>query len=773
MNTGMRFVRVSRRLVATALLGAVAATASAAGGTSATQAVIADPAGAWDRFLATAEYGEAYSAYETLIDLRYTLLEVDAAACTEHARALDDAVAKAPVSIAVHRARMLCAEAMGDDDAAEEALQAITALSRLALQDGRETFWPKPIRVLGPMDVYALLYSSGLQFRYEYFPHLKPRRYFTLNVAAWDDMLGVERHLAFDYIDVVNAISRGDTFSGYPFQRQLLAESFVASQVASGEEQAIDWQAISEAAIVESPAEKIAALQPGIEAGGLQSLATWLVVCGLHPQQHDCADGFVEALLPHAEKEHAAHTVLMSLAYAAGVGVEQDEEAAATLLDAANRRWYDDGALVLFGQTWGLLQREPPAFLRSRMDAAAAKGNVAVAAVTAWWSLMAPGVPKLDARQIGALSHASNNRLGMGYNLLVKYHAQRDEAFVANAWMKQASDAGDPDAQAGVGAAMFERAATPQVRDEALRLIALGAQGGNAYGMRFMAHQAILKQDWAAAEGWVLAAAGAGDIEALFQLADLYEWQRPGIQGKQQQAIDMYTALAADPEYPLARRRLAFMAMAGRGIEKDEVQAERWLLQDAEAGDGESAMELAGLYLMPASSVHDVAKGESWMQRAIELGHEEAYASYGAWFFYARDNSLDVRRRGIELWDKGADEGARWALNNAAWARCTAPEPELFDPVRGLADAGRIMADGDDVPMAMLDTVAACHAAAGDYAKAIELQERVVAALGPADAETDSQREHNFTSRLEEYRAGRRHVEPHLDPERQQEAETR
>ena len=69
MKAGMRFVRVSRRLAATALLGAAAATASAAGGNPAAQAVIADPAAAWDRFLATAEYVEAYSAYETLVDV--------------------------------------------------------------------------------------------------------------------------------------------------------------------------------------------------------------------------------------------------------------------------------------------------------------------------------------------------------------------------------------------------------------------------------------------------------------------------------------------------------------------------------------------------------------------------------------------------------------------------------------------------------------------------------------------------------------------------------
>lgn len=762
MNRKHRALRAVRHTAATLLLAGAALPSLAAGPSISARDVAADPAGAWERFLATAEYVDAYDAYGVLGEVGYSLLDVDAQACVEQADALRDAVAKAPVSIAIHRARMLCAEASGDEDAAEASMLAMAALSQLALEDGRETFWPKPIRVLGPMDIYALVLSSGLQFRYEYFVSLKPRRYFTLNVATWDDVLEVERHLAFDYIDVVNAISRGDRYSGYPFQRELLAESFVESQVAVGEAQAIDWQSVSAAAAVDPPAEKIAALRPGADAGGVQSLATWLVVCGRNPSD-GCTDGLVDALLPHAEKEHAAHTVLLSVAYAAGIGVERDDAAATALLDAADRRWYGGGALSWFAQTWGLLGREAPAFLHERLASVAAQGNVAAPAISAWLALIAPGTPQLEAAQVAALSHASNNKLGMGYSLLVNYHRQRNEPVVSNAWLKFASDAGDPDAQAAIGVSLFERATTDAGRDEALRLVMSGAQGGSAHGMRFMAYRSRLEKDWAAVQGWLLAAATAGNIEALLELAELYEWERPGVEGTPGQAADVYQALASEPPYAEARRRLAAMALAGRGIDKDIAQAERWLLQDAEAGDGESALQLAGFYLVTGEGMRDEDKGKAWMERALELGNNDAYVDYGSWYFDFNDNSLASRRRGLELWDLGAEAGVRWSLNNAAWARCTAPEPEFFDPERGLADAAKIMEGDGEVPMGMLDTVAACHAAAGDFARAVELQQQVVDSLDADEIEADAQRERGFASRLDEYRAGKRHVVPHRD----------
>lgn len=746
---------------ATALVVALAFTSPASASAPDVQEVIASPGTVWQRFLAEAEYPAVYGAYGTLIDAGYSLEGVDAGACAAAAASLDEAVQLAPVSIAVHRMRLQCAEALDDEAGAEEALEAVAALSNLALQDGREPFSPKPIRVLAPMDIYALLASSGLEYRYEYYALPRARRHFPLVVAAWDEVLKVERHLMFDYIDVVSALSRGDTYSGFPYQRQLLVESFLTSHAEAGDVAAGDWQATRAAAAEGDVRAKPALLSTGAEAGGLQSLAAWIALCAVRPFE-GCDDGLVDALLPHAEKRQAAHVTLLALAYALGVGVERDEAKAAAFLDSANRRWYGDGALVLFSQSWVALGRKPPAFLARRLAAAARAGSTGALAASAWLKLAADGVPQLEPAEVRALSSPATNGVGHGYALLANYHVQRDEARVADAWMKFAADAGNPDAQAAVGVHAHRAASHPAQRADALRMVELGAQGGSALGMRYLGYQSARSEAWADAEGWLIAAAVAGDPDALLQLAELYEWERPGLRGTQQQAVGIYRSMAAHAEFPAARRRLADMALAGRGIDRDPDQAERWLRQDAEAGDALSAGRLAMAYFQGEFGEADEQKGGEWMRRAVDAGEKDAYADWGAWYFYRNGNSLASRQRGIALWSEGADADSRGALNNLAWAYCTAPESELFDPARGLEHVGTIM-QWDDIEPGVLDTVAACHAAAGDFARAIELQQRVIDMLTPQEQEADRKREDNFFSRLALYGANERYVEAHRE----------
>lgn len=727
--------------------------------------VIDAPEAAWQRFLAQARYPAVYEAYDALGKVGYSLLDVDAEACGRHRDALDRAVALAPVSIAVHRARLLCAEANGDDAAAEEAIQALASLSRLALADGREPFWPRPIRVLGPIDAYALLANSGLQYRYDRFELPRAQRHFPLRIAAWDPAARTERHLVFDYIDVVHQLSRDDTYSGFPVQRQLLAESFVQAQADAGEAQGIDWQASKAARWIDDPADRQAALRPGAEAGGLLSLADWLAFCVRTPSP-GCGDEAVDLLLPFAEKGYAAHIVLLSMAHAGGAGVERDESAAAALLDAAIRQWHGDGALLLFAQAWTPTGQPPPAFLRERVAARVAAGSAVAGAISALWKLGDEDAPRLDPAEVRALTDAGNNGIGMGYALLANDHQRRDEALVSNAWLKFAADAGDGDAQAGLGIHAFEAARSQAQRDEALRQVAQGAQGGAVAGMRFMAHRANRHQRWADVEAWLMGAAREGYIDAILDLGAVYERERPGTRGGMQQAIDGYRSLSDHDDQAEARRRLAQMAIEGRGIERDPAQAERWLRQDAEKGDGVSAAQLGLSHLVGDFGARDEAEGIRWMERAIADGNADAYVGYGSWHFYRNGNAPQTRRRGIELWLEGAEAKADWALNNAAWALCTAPEPEIFDAARGLDLARRMQNEEADLAPAKLDTVAACHAATGDFEEAVALQQEVVESL--TDEERSAQATEGvdtMVGRLALYRTGERYREPHRDPD--------
>ncbi|MEP6907408.1 MAG: hypothetical protein ABI858_05425 [Pseudoxanthomonas sp.] len=73
------------------------------------ESVSRDPAQAWQAFTRSAEFETAYSAYNVLEKVGYSAEGVDAGLCRAHAVELDEAVSKAPVSIAVVRAALFCA----------------------------------------------------------------------------------------------------------------------------------------------------------------------------------------------------------------------------------------------------------------------------------------------------------------------------------------------------------------------------------------------------------------------------------------------------------------------------------------------------------------------------------------------------------------------------------------------------------------------------------------------------------------------------------------
>jgi TPR repeat protein len=727
--------------------------------------VLSDPVAIWDRFLKHGSYAEAYSAYEVLGEVGYDLNSVDPERCREQRAQLDKAIALAPVSIALQRAGMLCAEAVGDDAGAERALDVLGALSRLALADGKEIISPKPIRVLGPSDIYALLATSGLQYRYEYYMHVNAQRYFPLVVAAWDAELSAERHLTFDYIDVVHALDHADPFSGYPVQRQLLAEAFVEAQAKANETQALDWQAVKAASQIVDPKQKVQAVRGAAELGGLQAAGTWLLVCAMTPYQ-GCADGLVDSLLPFAEKKQAAHMMLLALAYAKGVGVERDGGAASTLLDAADKLWSRSGAVISFAQLWTTSgEQSYPAFLEERIATARRDSSASMSMLSAQRTLGKSDKPVLSPQELEGLAHPENNATGRGYALLASYYQRVQDGAHAQKWLDKAVAAGDPGAQATDGISRHAAAKAEAERAIALARVAQGAQGGNELAARYMGFQSRRVGKYADAEAWLLGPARVGDVEAILELAQIYEWERPGIRGSRQQAIDTYRALDQDNDNAEARRRLAAMALSGRGLPEDPAQAERLLLKDASRGNQASTVILAIAYLDGEFGKPDLASGHKWMEQAMRTGDADVTSDYGAWFFYrSKPATLESRRRGLALWEQGAKAGGQTALNNLAWAHCTAPEPEIFDPAKGKTEADQLIQDGD-LPLGFLDTVAACRAAAGAFDQAVELQNKVIAGLAPEELAEDRKRKENFEARLALYRSGKRYIElPRTEP---------
>lgn len=747
------------------LLVLALATAGAARAASPVADVARDPEGAWTAFLSSADVAKAYPAYDTLELVGYDGDRVDAGKCGENLSKLQEAVNTVPVSIAMHRALMQCAEAAGNAALAERELGALQALATHALAGVSESSLARPVRVLRQHDMRALLLATGLEPQYAYYPLPRQRRWFPAVVAAWDPQRKVERHLRFDFLDATYAISRSDP--RYPYLRSQLVEAVMEGQRKADIAEGVDWLAWKAGRIASQPAAKIEQFRLGATAGGVESARTWVEYCTEADVPKDCADGLVDTLLPLAEQKHAWPTMLLAYAYGEGIGVPRDAASGERLLDAADARWSHMGASVEYARLW----REThggtalPGPLRQRLVRAQAAGNEDARMLLVAERLSSDPAAPLDAQDIAFLSQPSQNGQGQGFAVLSAWAEARKSDAEHAQWLRRAAEAGDPDAQADLG---YQLAYGDDVaaRDKAggLRHLEEAAHGGSAFAARLLAYEAERSGDYLTAEHWLIDPAGYGfDVEALLDMAELYEWERPGVHGTPERAIALYRNLAEAGISNKARRRLALMAMEGRHMDKDPKQARALLEAAAKEGDHEAEGILGNAVLSGRLGPVDEAEGVRWVERALAGGDDQTSATYGHWLFYTKATTAS-RAKAVEVWRRGMDKHDDGAANNLAWALCTAPVDSFRDAAAGM-QATLKMGALDDLSWGSLDTVAACRAAAGDFKGAVELQKRVVDAWRKQVAtlkrtEEIDRQTRELEERLALYESGKVYIEP-------------
>ncbi|MEF9977256.1 MAG: tetratricopeptide repeat protein [Thermomonas sp.] len=716
-----------------------------------------DVAAAWDAFLAKATPDDINTAFDALGAVDYGLSSVDAGKCRSNAKALVRAQELVPVSLAVQRAALLCAEATGDDAAAERATLMIGALARQSFRDADRGAWPRPVRIVSTADAYALFASAGFEFRYEMYPQLHPTPYFPLVIAATAPS-GVERTVKFDYVDVLQAIDRKDPAYGTPRLRMAYAESFVDSAAKREEIAAIDVLAVQAAVLVEDPGKRVDALREAARAGGLHAATTWLAVCVKSPFK-GCADGLVDALLPLAEARHAYPMMLLATAYLEGVGVARDQASAEAMLDAADRVWERKGATVSFAEVQSVLHAGEPLapFLRQRLDAAHAAGNPA-AKVVALAMEMERGDAKyvLSAADEALLSDAAHNGTGQGLLKLAAWHESRDKA-TSDAYLKRAADANNPAALRILALRLRDAEGNRPASASTIAWLEKAAHGGDAVAMQYLAWRAYTDGKPRRAEDWLMLAVAQGDVDALFFLASLWAEDYKDMSGDAKRAVALYEALAlVDGRGPRARRLLASMAIEGRGMPKDPARARAWLLQDAEAGDQDSQVELGGRLLGDTLGASDEAAGRKWLERAVAAGSVDAMNQYGMWLHNQGKDATD-RARGVQLSRQAVEKNDTGALNNLAWMLCTSRHADVRKPAEGMPYIAKLEAVPDLDP-GTVDTLAACYAAVGQYPRAVELQAQVIADMRKrADPNLENIKE--MEARLALYRAGKPYIE--------------
>lgn len=723
-----------------------------------------DAAAMWREFLAGADAENAFEVFDLIDEIGYDTQKVDREACRSHRAGLTRAVEKAAVSIAARHAALLCAEAIGDEAWAAREEAVLEALSRLALSQVSDVHGSRPIRVMTALDGYALIADLEMEYSYGYYVNLAPARYMPLVMVAWDPEAQIERHFAFDSIDVSNTIVRNDTYTGFPYQRTQLVQILVEAQKKSEQIAGVDVAAAIEASQTTGTAAKIAKLRPAAETGGVQSASLWMAVCEDDPVPN-CADGLVDALLSGAEARHALPMAQLAYAHARGIGVERDESAAASLLDAADRRWPRAGASAYLASYWLLRGKdEASAFLASRIDVARKAGNRNIDNMLLLKRINADEKPSLEATQLAHLAKPENNGRGAGESLLARYYAKNGDAAKDLEWIGRAASHGDADAMADYGFRLMRGDGVAKDMDAGKKMLFDAAHGGNAFAARVLAQQSAEAGDWKRAVSWLLAPMVAGNIPALLDGARIYEYERPGFEGELQRAVSMYRSLADENDVSEARRRLAAMAIAGRGMEKSTESARAWLRKDAERGDHESEAMLGALILDGTFGEVDEAEGRRWMELAIAANQPGAHAGYATWLFNKKATA-ESRQQAIQVWQQGVDANDELAMNNFAWALCTTPREADRNPKRGAEIAAR-MGTPEELDAGSLDTVAACRAAVGDYPEAVRMQrlaltmfEKYATALGPKAAPEMAPTLEGARDRLALYESGRPYLE--------------
>jgi TPR repeat protein len=719
--------------------------------------VASDPGKAWGDFLRDADIERAYSAYSVLGKVGYGMAGVDAALCEAHAGELARAVSNAPMSLAVLRGAMLCAEETGDTEQAGRLENALLALAKHALSGGSQVLWPRPIRVLGPLDAYALLHVAGLQYRYEYFDQLKPDRYFPLVVAAWDAESGKERQYVFDYVDSAASLKSADEYAGYPIHRHRLVDSFLSAQADNRELAAYDLKALMAAREVDGAPAKIKALRVAAGYGGIQSLRGWLTLCATeaHP---GCADGLADTLVDLAEKKQVVPMVLLAFAQAEGIGVRRDPALAEQLLEAAMRLWSPEGVALEYQQMSRQAKR-PRALERKALQEV--MQSPALLASNAIRRMLDDDDAVLSSQEQQALAAPGANAVGMGQSWLAEYWRRRDDGEARQRALRLAADAGDADAQVSRAFDLLTDDGAVAERGQAQALMREAALGGRVDAMEYLAQQQVFRREWKKAANWLLAGVRKNDIDAMLELAALYERDHKDQGQTIQQAYEWYALLADNSDSDFARRKAAYLALRGRGTAKDPARALKWLLKDAEAGNVESQLQLGTNYLEGRFGEGQRGKGAPWIERVLASDDIDAKTDYAHWLFY-RSNEHDGEARGMQLMGELQATGKGWSTNNLAWALCTAPNPRMRDTKRGAELAAKMLED-PDISSSWLDTVAACQAAAGDYPRAVQTQQRAIAGYtGYWDLQPGTYTDENgYLDRLKLYQEGK----PYLDDE--------
>lgn len=689
----------------------------------------------WRDFLAHADFDAAIAAYDVIVAVAADPPAVDAGRCREQRVNIDRALATVPVGLGLWFASYQCAEATGDAARAERDLAAFGALSAHAIRTVQVYgLADAPVRIVHEYDAWAIADASGDEVLFAAYEPQSAARHLPLRLSLWDAEAGRERGFVFDYVDTWMQLQRDQPLTEFPAYRTGTSRSILDEAKAGSGTAAALGKEVLDAMESGGPAQVVDALEGLVKDGNPVAGGVLAQMC-LLPPDSPCAERAFDALLPQAEKGGAAPTALLAVALTLGSGVRKDEKAAGLLLDRADRRlgrgmgtaWAV--ALVASARKFDAV----PRFLARRLDRVAADGDDIVkmlAVVTRWLRDPDGPLPDDDTEVLRQAAASGSGALMSVYGGALIARGE-SEGF---RWLERAAEAGHARSQVAM-ARLYEKGdhGFPRDREAALRWRALAAHGGDAESALRVGFARLEDGDRARAQGWFESANVFGSAEGAVQWARLAAAGGEGIHGDPATAVAVLREVLAGAPHVGARRELAMLLLDGApGVEVDRAEAGALLRANVEAKDATSMRLLAGALFEGDVEPAPGEDGVKLLQAAAadDLASKDVLAlMHYAGRRVARDPVLALR-----LLREAADGGYLMSLNNLAWIQCVSTDPAVHAPPDGLAQA-RKLAAREQLPSAFLDTIAACHAANGDFLSAVEWQDKAIDAVTAAGAD--------------------------------------
>lgn len=149
--------------------------------------------------------------------------------------------------------------------------------------------------------------------------------------------------------------------------------------------------------------------------------------------------------------------------------------------------------------------------------------------------------------------------------------------------------------------------------------------------------------------------ARGGDVDAMYELASVYERGADGTRADLSEAASWF-ARAATAGHTLAQRTLALMHLEGRGVPQSFEEAQQLFFQAAQKNDEISQYHLGILLLTGRGGQMSVETAVQWLERAAEAGHAGAQVELGRAYLEGAHVDKD-EQRGLSWIRQAASQG--------------------------------------------------------------------------------------------------------------------